>query len=102
MKVRLWKWVGLSFVSSLLVSACGGSDDGHPDTGYGKSQPVPEISCAALCEREGDCLVHLCNEDTASDRYTGLGSLVESQCKATCTESQVQAHAKEWPCLFES
>ena len=73
----------------MLASACGGSDDnGPPDTGYGENQAVPTaVSCQALCAREADCFEHLCNEDTASTRYNGLGSLIDSQCMLTCTEA---------------
>jgi len=106
MKARWLGWVPLSCVVFLLASACGGSDDdGPPDSGYGAKQPVPTaVSCEALCDREADCFEHLCNEDTASMRYTGFGALIAGQCKLTCTEALLASRvtAESWSCLFES
>jgi len=104
MKVGLLGWVVLSCVAGLLVSACGGSDDEIPDSGYGKLQPVPAMSCEALCVRQGDCGEHICNEDTNSMKYTGLGTVITSLCKSACTESQISAQvdAATWACLFQS
>lgn len=95
-------WVCAAF---LLASACGSSDDnGPPDTGYGAKAVVPSsVTCEALCAREADCLEHLCNEDTASSRYTGLGSLIAGQCQASCTPALLSPFtADSWSCLFQS
>ena len=95
----------LTFVTFSLISACGGSDENEvPDSGYGQTQAVPAISCDALCARQGDCGEHLCNEDTNSTRYTGLGSLITTLCKGQCTESLLasKVNAQTWSCMFES
>jgi hypothetical protein len=103
----------LVMTSVILVAAagCGGGGDDDddaaarkPDTGYGTGQPVPDPrSCAELCNRLGDCAEALCNEDTHSTRYDGLGELLASQCTATCDESLVDTKltADQWQCLFQ-
>ena len=102
----VFRWLAISGVGFGVVSACGGSDEsGPPDSGYGEKQAVPvTVSCQALCDREADCFEHLCNEDTASTRYTGLGSLIASQCMVTCTEALLTSRItpQSWNCLFES
>jgi hypothetical protein len=106
MKASGWGWVPLSCVVLVLATACGGSDDsGPPNSGYGKSQPLPTtVSCEALCDRQADCFEHLCNEDTASTRYTGFGELIAGQCKLICTEALLTSRvtANSWACLFGS
>lgn len=105
MKMRLWGRVVILGLGIALVCGCGGSDEPPvPDSGYGEKQAVPAISCDALCAREGDCAEHLCNEDTNSTRYTGLGSLIAGLCNAQCSESLLasRVNAQTWSCMFES
>jgi len=88
-------------------AACGGGADGKADTGYGAMQQVPaKINCIDLCQREGDCFEHLCNEDTKSTRYTGAGSLLVSLCESSCTDdllkSRLASTPEKWSCLFQS
>ena len=90
-----------------MLGACGGGAGSKPDTGYGAMQQVPaNINCVDLCQREGDCFEHLCNEDTKSTRYTGAGALLVSQCEASCTDallmSRLASAPDKWPCLFQS
>ena len=92
-------------VAGLLSFAvgCGGST--HPDTGAGANQSVPTAeTCPDLCQRLGDCVEVLCNEDTKSTRYTGLGDLLASQCEASCTDDLVQStiNGTQWSCAFTS
>jgi hypothetical protein len=92
---------------SMVMPAMGGcgSSSGPPDTGYGIAHPVPaQLNCVDLCERIGDCAVHLCNEDTKSTRYTGLDSILALECEAGCTDALVQANltSTQWQCLFQS
>ncbi len=71
-------WVALVAVGAVV--GCGGSD-GHPDTGYGANQPVPTTeTCVDLCQRLGDCVVDLCDEDSSSTRYVGTQSLLAYSC----------------------
>jgi hypothetical protein len=82
-----------------------GSDKQRPDTGAGANEPVPPtLNCVDLCARLGSCVEVLCNEDTNSSRYTGLGDLLAGQCEASCTESLVQEAftSSKWMCLFSS
>jgi hypothetical protein len=95
-------------VASLwLQAACGGGAGSKPDTGYGAMQPVPAtINCIDLCQREGDCFEHLCNEDTKSTRYTGAGTLLVRLCEESCTDTQLMSRLasapQKWTCLFQS
>jgi hypothetical protein len=106
MEAGLWRRLPLLCAGFLFAVACGSSsDDGPPDSGYGAAQAVPSaISCDALCARDADCFEHLCNEDTASTRYTGLGSVIAGQCKATCTDALLMSriNAQAWNCFFQS
>jgi hypothetical protein len=98
--------LGRWLVFGALVSAFGcGGEDRRPDTGAGSGQVVPAtFDCAAFCQRLGDCVVILCNEDTNSTNYNGLGSLLSSQCEATCTEAILMSGltTQNWQCLFQS
>ena len=90
-------------LGALIVTACGG--DGSSDTGYGANQPVPATkNCEELCARLADCVVALCNEDTDSDRYTGLEDLLALDCESTCTDGQVETYftAEKWSCVYDS
>ena len=84
--VRLWR---LGFGAALLLTlglvGCSGGDDDDddaaeakkPDTGAGAAQAVPATrTCADLCARLGACFEVLCNEDTKSTNYDGLGDLL--------------------------
>ena len=98
---RLSFWVALVAVGTVV--GCGGSD-GHPDTGYGANQPVPTAeTCVDLCQRLGDCVVDLCDEDTSSTRYVGTQSLLAYSCTSGCTDGEVQSAISPavWQCLFE-
>ena len=99
-------WRGLIWclaASALTVGvAC---DSGPPDTGVGAHQTPPAtVNCAELCHRATSCLVLLCNEDTASTRYTGLDDVLDPQCVASCSDAQLQSKitADQWSCVFES
>ncbi len=96
--------VGLVMAGGLwLAAGCGSSP--HPDTGAGADQPVPEtMNCADLCQRGGACAELLCNEDSHSSRYTGLGDLLASQCEAACSDGLVEANftSTQWGCMFTS
>lgn len=101
---RRFRCLAIAVLASAL-SACGGSADRKPDTGYGAAQTVPaDVNCTALCERESDCFAHLCNEDTKSTKYTGLASLLADQCNATCSDTALKQKvtASAWACLFQS
>jgi hypothetical protein len=94
-------------ITMCFPAGCGGSSTSKPDTGYGAMQPVPAtINCVDLCTREGDCVEHLCNEDTNSTRYTGYGRALILECEASCTDdalrSRTVAVPNAWPCLFQS
>ena len=86
-----------------LAVGCGGEK--RPDTGAGADQPVPPTpSCVDLCARGGDCLEVLCNEDSKSSRYTGIGDLFASACEAQCDEALIQSKitSDQWTCSFAS
>jgi len=98
----------LACATLLVVSGCGGDDSDapprKPDSGYGKSEPLPAArTCTDLCTRAADCAEHLCNEDSHSTRYTGLGDILELNCEGACTDSLVNSNitASEWQCLFQ-
>ena len=96
--------VGVLFALSCLALGCGDSA-GHTDTGVGAGETPPATeNCVNLCARVTDCAVALCDEDTMSTRYDALGSLLEDQCRSTCTDAEVQAKipATAWQCLFQS
>jgi hypothetical protein len=99
MRGRLWL-VG----SVLFLLSCGGSSDGgekeHSDAGAGA--PVPaEKTCTDLCKRIGDCVEILCNEDSMSSRYNGLGGLLATSCVGTCTSTNAENfNDTQWECLF--
>jgi len=105
-----WRTRGAAWLLVVLgVAGCGDDssedEERKPDTGYGVAQPVPGTrSCLELCGRLGDCAEHLCNEDTDSSRYDGLGGLIASQCEATCTDSLLESAftQAQWQCLFQS
>jgi hypothetical protein len=94
----------------LMAVACGGGGDDDddavarkPDTGVGANASVPDPrECEALCYRLGDCAEALCNEDTHSTRYTGLGDLLGSQCTSMCNPSLLEKFTPDqWQCLFQ-
>ena len=95
---------------SLLVGVvgCSGDDDSgnapprRPDTGYGVGAMAPSPpTCDELCARLGDCAEHLCNEDSHSTRYDGLGDLLSSVCSSNCTASTVASVTPaQWQCYF--
>ena len=94
----------------LVAVGCGGGgddDDGaearKPDTGVGKNEVPPNPrDCYALCARLADCAEALCNEDTHSTRYTGLGEVLAIQCEVKCDQSLLDKFtADQWQCLFE-
>jgi hypothetical protein len=94
---------GAGLLAWFALVGCGGG--GHSDTGYGKEQSVPNtVNCADLCRRTADCAGHLCAEDTGKDGYIDASAAVESQCKSTCTESELTSNATSttWTCLFKS
>jgi len=98
---------GLLVLAAVACSGGGDDDDEparKPDTGVGAHQAVPELhTCQALCARLGDCAEELCNEDTKSTRYTGLGELLATQCAVTCDQATVDGRITptQWTCLFE-
>ena len=57
-----------------------------------------------LCNRLGSCVVILCDEDTHSMNYDGLGTLLADQCVSTCTDAQVMSGVSStaWQCIFQS
>jgi hypothetical protein len=98
-------------VGLALLGCAGGGDDDEaaeprkPDTGYGKGATVPSPrTCTDLCTRLGECAGQLCNEDTRSTHYDGLGELLALQCEAGCDETLVNSKltAEQWQCLFQS
>jgi hypothetical protein len=103
MNIRSLVGVAAAGLLSFAVG-CGGSTR-HVDTGAGANQSVPATeNCADLCQRLGDCVEVLCNEDTKSTRFTGLGGLLVSQCEATCTDDLVHStvNSTQWTCTFMS
>ncbi len=90
---------------SMVGAACDGGGSRHPDTGYGKDQPVPaEENCEELCGRLSDCGGHLCAEDTGNSGYIEMFEAVNAECLATCTDATVTSRidADAWKCLFQS
>lgn len=88
-----------------LALGCGSSGAQRPDTHAGASQPVPATeNCTDLCERLGACVEILCNEDSKSSRYTGLGDVLTLQCESTCADATVQSgfDGTQWQCVFQS
>jgi hypothetical protein len=97
-----------------LLVACGDSGDGgtgtatgngKPDTGYGKSQPVPATqNCVSLCQRLSDCAGNLCDEDTSSTMYLPLIPLLAGACQSSCNEAQILSGftSDQWQCLFQN
>ena len=101
-RVRL---TDLVFAVALAALGCGSSNGGPPDTGAGAGQPVPPtLTCADLCGRIGACAEILCNEDTKSTNYTGLGDLLAQQCQLGCTDATVMSmiSSGQWQCFFQS
>lgn len=101
-------FTALACATLLVATACGGDDSNDPprkpDSGYGTSQPLPAArTCSDLCARVADCAEHLCNEDSHSMRYTGLGDFLDETCESACTDSLVNSNitASEWQCLFQ-
>jgi hypothetical protein len=104
-------WLTVLASATLLGAAGCGSGDGDkdsappkPDTGYGKAALVPSArTCTDLCTRAADCAEHLCNEDSHSSRYTGLGDILDVQCESMCTDALVNSNitTEEWQCLFQ-
>jgi hypothetical protein len=97
------------FILALAVAvagaaACGSSDPGHPDTGYGADQPVPAtVNCTDLCARGADCAAQLCHEDTMSTMYTGLAQILDAECESACNDAVLaQLTAANWQCYFTS
>lgn len=88
----------------VTVSACD-DDDGPADSGYGAGQSVPAaMDCEHLCARMGDCFAALCNEDTMSTRYDGVGDLLRTQCEIGCADATVRSNISPdtWRCTFQS
>ena len=88
-----------------VVFAMLGCGDEHPDTGYGANAPVPATkNCAEACARVADCVVHLCNEDTDSTRFTDLADLLAIDCEFDCDDARLAAEYSDesWQCLFQS
>jgi hypothetical protein len=88
-------------------AACddGSGRSSHPDTGYGKDQPVPsQENCVDFCARISDCGGHLCAEDTGNTQYIAMFEAVNAECLATCTDATVMSRisADHWQCLFQS
>jgi len=100
---------GVLVLAAVACSGAGDDDDDDakarkPDTGVGAHQIAPEVhGCEELCSRLGDCAEALCNEDTQSTRYTGLGDLLADQCVSTCDQMTVDTRITptQWACLFE-
>jgi len=81
----------------------GGSNGGHPDTGFGANQPIPATeTCTAFCQREVDCGIELCDEDTGTTTEQQFHSLLISECESLCTDSLIQSNVPStaWSCLF--
>lgn len=99
----------MGYATLLSATACAGDDSSDPppkkpDTGYGKSEPVPPTqTCVDFCARAGECAEALCNEDSHSTRYTGLGDVLGSICEGQCSDSIVSTKitAAEWQCMFQ-
>jgi hypothetical protein len=94
-----------SFGIALAMIGCGSSSSHRPDTGYGAGETPPAtINCTDFCQRLGDCAVHLCDEDTMSTQYLGLGDALTSECGTMCTDSllQMKLSPTTWQCVFES
>jgi hypothetical protein len=107
-KTNRSRWFGFSVALSAIFSISGCSNDDHtprPDSGYGKDQPAPkEMTCDELCVRLGDCGEQLCIEDTSNpQKYAGLGDMLASQCRASCTDAQLASglSVEQWTCLFQ-
>ncbi|HMF39461.1 MAG TPA: hypothetical protein VKQ32_02145 [Polyangia bacterium] len=94
------------FAIAILLTLIGCGDSARrPDTGAGAGQPVPPTeNCVDLCNRLGSCVVILCDEDTHSMNYDGLGTLLADQCVSTCTDAQVMSGVSStaWQCIFQS
>jgi len=104
--------MALAAAALLGVAGCGSGDGDSgkdtappkPDTGYGKAAVVPTTrTCTDFCTRAADCAEHLCNEDTQSSRYTGLGDVLDIQCESMCNDALVNSRitAEEWQCFFQ-
>jgi hypothetical protein len=94
---------------ALAILGCSGSSGSAsavtPDTGYGAGETPPATeNCQALCQRLGDCGAHLCDEDSMSMMYSGIGDLLATECESTCTDAEVQmkVSATQWQCFFQS
>src|SRR5690349_17895739 len=88
----------------LLLAVAGCGESRHPDSGAGAGEAVPPtINCTDLAARLGSCFEVLCNENTHSTMYTGLGDLLASQFEAQCTEDVLKAHisSTQWSCAFQ-
>jgi hypothetical protein len=95
--------LGLAFGAALVALGCDSGE--HPDTGFGGDAAVPAtINCADLCQRSATCVVDLCDEDSSSMKFAGIGQPVDEECLASCTDPQLQAAASQasWDCLFKS
>jgi hypothetical protein len=95
----------LVLVAALALAAACDSDDGHPDTGAGANEPVPPTeNCPDLCDRLAACVVVLCDEDSASTKYSAIEPGIRASCMASCNEAQVQSTftSTTWSCLFQS
>jgi len=96
------------FVGTLglvLAAGCGDAGSRRPDTDAGAGQPVPATeSCTDFCDRAGSCAATLCDEDSMSTRYLGLGDLLTLECDSTCTDTTIQTRipADKWQCFFQS
>jgi hypothetical protein len=99
-------WIAAVFLTVGLGCGSGGSHgSGKPDTGYGANVTLPATkNCNDVCDRLADCAANLCNEDSMSTRYTNLVEPLAAQCKAGCSDAQVQSQFKDatWSCFFES
>jgi hypothetical protein len=106
MRTKGLAWRGLiGFLAASALTVGVGCDSGPPDTGAGAHETPPAaVNCADLCHRATSCLVLLCNEDTSSTRYTGLGEALDPECVASCSEPALQSKitADQWRCVFES
>ena len=96
--------LGLTFGAALMALGCDDSAE-HADTGFGGDAAVPAaIDCTALCQRSADCIVDLCDEDSNSTKFAGIGEAVKESCLNTCSDSELEAVTTQasWDCLFKS
>jgi hypothetical protein len=110
MRHRRW---AVFFGVALAILGCGGSSGSSgssggprkPDTGYGAGETPPATeNCQDLCQRLGDCGAHLCDEDSMSLMYAGIGDLLATECESSCSDAEVQmaiSHT-QWQCFFVS